>query len=858
MNSPPSSGAPGALKTRQRVGRWLFAAVVLGSALALGGLITWVMCVITGALAIATFLLWFDAEGAWARPAAGTLVVTAIGLVAWTALQCVPLPLGLLWKVAPQNADVWSRALMPLNEPGPARGTLSLDPMATRVQVLRGVAYLLALLSALRIAQRREGVVFLVRTLALSALVLAFAALAHPALGAEKVFWIYEPVNRARIAARHIAPLLNANHLAAYLDIGICVALASALAPKPAISRPIAFAAFLMMLATEVWVGSRGGVGATVLGIVIVVVLTRAARRVEHSVGMGALALGVVFIAGAAMLALSASEEAWQELATSDVSKLQLSREAMRLIRLFPFFGAGRGAFEVAFPAVRTIPGYVDFTHPENVIAQWTTEWGIPVAVVAAAAIAWALRPATVMARSQPPVGAWAAIAAVAVHNIVDYSLEVPGVVVALVTCAAIVAGGSGSGGQVSFRSAWSQRTRPIAFGALALAVLAIAIVVPGIDHELADERSAMRAVALDTSLGQDEFHDAARAAMLRHPAEPYFPFVGALRAYRARDESVIPWVERTLERSPVYGPAHLVLAQSLITRSPSQARLEYRLALAQDTTTSDAFRAAVPRLVDSFDDAVEMVPPHGPAHGFALVILLELVRDALPATRVRLDAELAASEPEATDPARRAAHDALYDLGAGDAAPWCDADRAACAARGVAFAERVKRARPDACEGYLLHAKLLVAEGEPRRGLDELDDAADKVQDWGTCLRELVQISRAQKDETRATAALDRLTRAGCVSDDECAQNLLYVATVEIERGNPRRALALYKKAYEKSPDDDLLASDAALAARVGLHAEALQTYMKLVERHPGDARWSTAAATERDAVARSIVPPM
>jgi hypothetical protein len=32
----------------------------------------------------------------------------------------------------------------------------------------------------------------------------------------------------------------------------------------------------------------------------------------------------------------------------------------------------------------------------------------------------------------------------------------------------------------------------------------------------------------------------------------------------------------------------------------------------------------------------------------------------------------------------------------------------------------------------------------------------------------------------------------------------------------------------------------------------------MKLVERHPGDARWSTAAATERDAVARSIVPPM
>src|SRR5439155_356380 len=76
---------------------------------------------------------------------------------------------------------------------------------------------------------------------------------------------------------------------------------------------------------------------------------------------------------------------------------------------------------------------------------------------------------------------------------------------------------------------------------------------------------------------------------------------------------------------------------------------------------------------------------------------------DRLPATRVRLDAELLGRQPEAAPPTLRAALDVLADLEAGDAAPWCVEDREACAKVGRAHAERMQQLRPSRCERVLL-----------------------------------------------------------------------------------------------------------------------------------------------------------
>jgi len=128
--------------------RWLLALGIAGSALAVGTVHTITLCLVTGVLAAAAVLGWWGAEPMRARAPATILLFTGVGLTAYTALQCVPMPIGLLAAIAPHNAEVWSRVLLPLGEAGPRWAPITLDPIATRVEVLEGVAYLWAFVTA--------------------------------------------------------------------------------------------------------------------------------------------------------------------------------------------------------------------------------------------------------------------------------------------------------------------------------------------------------------------------------------------------------------------------------------------------------------------------------------------------------------------------------------------------------------------------------------------------------------------------------------------------------------------------------------------------------------------------------------
>lgn len=836
---------------RARIGRWMLAAVVLGSAVGLGGLHTPVLSLLAACSAIATGLLWYDAETLAPRPVATMLVGVAVLLIGWTVLQAIPLPRGLLAAIASENADVWSRCLSPLREDGPRWATLSLDPIASRVQILRGITYLVVFVGALRVARRPEGVLFLERVLVASALVVAAAALLHPALGARKVFGLYQPKETYAYAEGRIGPLLNTNHLAAYVDIGAIVAFTSVLDRRGALPRPVALATALLLGATAVWTLSRGGTSALFLGAVLVAVLVIGARRSGRLRVAAPLALALVAIGGGAVLLLATFEGTATKFARGDLSKLDVARNAADLLRDHPVFGVGRGAFESTFPKVRTTGEHWVFTHPENVLAQWTTEWGLPVAVLAMIGVAWALRPRVALARSRPPAGAWAALAAAALHNLVDFNSEVPGVVVALSVCAAMVTGGTG-GGQASPRFAgWARRPTLLASALGAATAIAIAVALPSTDLELWSEERAFQALGVDRSLSREAFHDRARAAMLRHPAEAYFPFVGALRATVARDEDVLSWAGRALERSPAYGRVHLLLARAFYVKNPSQARLEYRIACEEDRSAC-AIEEAL-RLVHGFDDAMELVPD-GPRGIDVLTRLADALAARLPATVVRLDRELAARDPRALGPVQRAAAAALGDVR--NAEPWCgEHDRERCVADGLADANRLRLAAPEKCEGHALTAELRVAAGDVDGALAELDGALDRVTERSPCARRLVTLAEATGSRARVDAALDRLLKLGCEAPAECVTNLAFAAEVETRRDGARRALALTKRAWERAPErDDLLASVAARAGAQGLHGEAIEAYSRLLERHPAEAKWREALAREKAAAARGI----
>jgi hypothetical protein len=853
-----------------RVGRWLLVVAIAGSALGLGALHTPVLVGVGVVVAIATVLLWYDAEPLDPRPAATTLVLVCAGLVVWSVVQIVPLPRGLLAVIAPENADIWARCLTPLRQEGPRFASISLDPTATRVQILRGVVYLMAFAGALRVARRQEGVVFLERALVASSVVIAAAALMHPVLGAQKVFGLYEPGEKLGFDPHHLGPLLNLNHLAAYLNVGLFVAVQCVMERRDAIPRPLALVVTLLLGATVVWTGSRGGFGASVLGTFLAAMIVWAGRRSRRSQLLAPFAALVALVGSAVTLSLTIFDDSRAKFMHGDLfAKIDLVRTSFGLLRDHGLVGIGRGAFESTFPKLWTFPEYYVNTHPENLVAQWTTEWGVPVAACGFVAIGWALRPRTALARSRAPAGAWAALVAVAAHNMVDFSSELPGVVIALAVCAAIVTGGAGArtsssrtppDANAGLAQAWWRRPRAFVMGACAALACALAGTLPFTSDELYNEQRAFRDVGLDRSMTRDAFHEQAKLAMLRHPAEPYLPFVGAVRAIVARDESVLPWAARALERRPVYGRVHLLIARSLFVRNRSQARLEYRLACAQDSIEC-GLEESLP-LVGEYDDAMELVPD-GPRGPIVLAVLTDALGKRLPSTVVRLDRELLARDPMALGPVHRDAAFALQDVKNGEA--WCTPvgptpeDRhdvlLHCAADGLAAAARLRATKPDQCDGYALDAELRVAIGEVEAGYGALDGALDHVADRSACAQRLVSLALETHNGARVDAAIDRLLKLGCDLPSECVENLTFAASVEASRGRSLRGLTLLKKAWERAPErDDLLAEVATKAEAQGFHGEALDAYGKLSERHPEEERWTAGLARERDAVARGI----
>ncbi len=829
----------------------MLAAALFGSAMALGARHVVVLLPVTVVLLGATVFAWWSAEPLRTRWCATLVLWTGVGLTLWTALSVVPLPSGWLQRLSPQAADVWARCLAPLGRAGPAWATLSLDPVATRVEVLRGVAYALAFVAASRIAARREGVVFLERALAVTAIALAAAALLHPALGAEKVFGVYAP--RQDPGARHIAPILNPNVLSEYLNIGLAILLGQALSPRPPWPRSLLAALSLALIGTQVWVASRGGVLATMTAVALVVWASRA-RGPEERGGIKSLViLGLLMITGVGMAVVASSEAAMGELAQTEVSKLDVVRQAFRVVPRFPVFGVGRGAFESVFPAFRTDPGHLVYTHPENIAAQWATEWGIFMAVAAFVALFIALRPSSAMARSPRAAGACGAIACVAVQNLVDFGSEFPAVVIALAVCAAIVTGGTSGTDESRKLDVWARRPAAIAAIAVIATVLVVVAVLPGWRHELFDDRAALRADALDPAVGRTEFDRQAAAAMLRHPAEPYLPFMGAIRAVRVGDSSLMPWIERTLDRALVYGPAHLLLARWLAPRSPSQARLEYRLTLEQDAALWNYVTSAIDGLVHSYDDATEMFT------AVDVGAVSSAVAARLPATARRLDDVDTRTDPDSrTRRAERRATEALTDVLASDEAPWCSgAQRPACLRDALERSSRLLQLAPTRCAGHAIHARLLLEGGDPQRALKDLRAAAEGVADRIACFEELADLAKIAGSDEMETQALDRIVHTGCADDAECVRNLLFVASHEVARGNNRSALAALQRARAKAPvDDTLLEEVAALAAKVDLHAEALRAYQTLATRHPGDPRWQSAIETEKLALMNSSIP--
>ncbi|MBK6464040.1 MAG: O-antigen ligase family protein [Myxococcales bacterium] len=828
-------------------------AFVLGIAscgLALGSIHTYALAVSAALIALAFGLCYLpDAAPLRPRVSASMLVLLAVGLVVYTAVTALPLPASLVRLIAPANADIWERCLRGFGSPGPGTVSMSLDPQATRVEVLRGLTYLLAFATALRFTTRRGGVAFLERVVIGCALFMAAASILHPVLGAERVLGVYRPEYDY---GKHLAPILNGNHLAGYLNLGLATGLGVMAMTRSARERVLLAGCCLFLLGMEFYIASRGGIATSALSAVIVGLVAYRARRGGRTAAAagGPMLLVLAAGVGVGLLILAGSEEARGELSSKDTTKLDPILQSLAMIRPHGVFGVGRGAFESTFPAYRTSGGFITMTHPENVVAQVVVEWGLPCAAIFFGVLLLALRPRWVLAHpTKAPVGAYAALIGLCVHNLVDFSSELPGVMVLAATCAAIATGREAEGGAIP---KWARHPRVAAGAALLATGLAAFAAVRGAPGGLYPDRETVGKLATDRTASRAQFDAALRGAILRHPGEPYFFYAAAVRGQALRDGPVLAWAGHALERSPIYGPVHLILARLFARTVPSQARVEYRLALEQDGG-GDSWGQEVSRLVRDYDDAVELLPI-GPYRRDAIEWIATEVELRLPATRAGLDEDALALDPAATGPLRRHARDALSDVR--DAAIWCKGRE--CIDRGAAFAGRLREAAPTECDGYALGAELRAAGGDPQGAVRDLEAATDRVSDRSLCLVRLVELMESTGLTEQVDSAITRVANAGCSSPKDCAENFAFAGAFYLGRGSPRRAVAFYRKAIDSAPErDEYLLEYARLTASLELHAETLHAFTLLRERHPEVPEYAERAEAARAEVSKSRFTP-
>ncbi len=884
-NEAPSTGTSRSPRKRREEaarktprGRWdpwvegLLATIVIGSVLAVGTVHTPTLMVVAS-LSIGTCVLamrmYRREQGHWpvTLPAVG---IAALGV--WTALQAVPMPAWLLARISPNNAVVWAHALDALGEAGPSWVTLSLDPGATWIEVLKAITYVGVATTAAVVSSRR-GSVFGVALVFLAAIAAGLTTVLHGLAGMDKVFGLYAPVNH--FAPWHIGPLLNSNHLAGYLNLGALCGLGLLLMQRPKVHPGIIGVGVAGVAAVSVAAASRGAIVLLPVGMAITVLLLRS-RSSRHGGSVSRRALNLLTLVTAAgtmvLAALGMTTSQWDELASKDLSKLEILKWARPLIKDHWLLGIGRGSFETVYPAYKTMSGYGLWTHPENIVVQWASEWGVVVALLAAAFFVWLMRPKRLGAtRSAVAAGAWAGIVVLVVQNAVDFSLEMPSVAIAVVTLIGSLWGDTNRRGVESLgksRRAWMtaglgelwgrvrkniavRRGLPVGYVIAGVFVLGMVASQGMPAAEVMRER--MHELDKGPTMTKDEFRPIVRNAMLRHPADPYFPLIGAVWALRSKQDNPIPYVQRALERSRVYGRAHLLMAGILFAQHvDNQALLELKFATRDDPSVISAAVALAIEHTQDHDDLERMVP-EGDEGAPVLQTLGAWLHGRNPAAGRQFDEEAVLRDGTSVDSRTRLAQDLLAELGKGDQSVVCGAAEAKrkCVEWLDQDIAAIAEIAPDRCGWALLRSQMLEVQGQPAEADKVLQDVCDRVTDRFNCVRARLDLAVRRKDGGLVETLVKQVAALGCTSSAECARTSVWVGDFETGIGNLGAAATAYERATQQdSSNADAYVRLGRTSATLGMWARAMRAFERAVKLRPGDAGLEQELETARTRV--------
>jgi Tfp pilus assembly protein PilF len=385
-------------------------------------------------------------------------------------------------------------------------------------------------------------------------------------------------------------------------------------------------------------------------------------------------------------------------------------------------------------------------------------------------------------------IGALSGVAAVVAQNVLDFSLELPGV--ALPVAAILGAAGVGVAKKVkiSAREGWRAAALLAAPAAAAGLCLMLAFDAGDLEHDVAR-----------ISAGEVSSLEEIEAIAARHPVNVY---VAAKASFVAENRTppenrkAISWANRALYLAPTYADTHFVVGRLLINAGRrgqgfTAVREAWRLA---SLDRRPRFVREIVHLAKDPAEVIEAVPRRN--------LELDIPEERSLALASRVARELKKNEWSPVILAAASIADAPADA-------LMPLAKEAVAAGAPELAERAVLRRRELMPNDAAVA-LMLAKNHLTRGAladakreAELAAAAHGAREVAAAYRMLIDIALAEKDEAAARRAYTRL--AGALPNDRRGQVELaeYEATIEERSGKPSRAVSALTRAIQLAPEE-------------------------------------------------------
>ena len=509
------------------------------------------------------------------------LLLILFGATAWTLVQWLPLPHGIVTALTP-TLDALREDGAQLVAVSPP-STLSMDPTAT----LRALTFFVTLtgvaILALRLSISERGRYALMSCVAGVAGLAAAVTGIHELVNATQLYGIYEPQHGLPTI---MGPLLNTNHLGCLMAVGVTTSVGLFFYPKQTSMRRAWWVAIaIACLAVTMSTLSRGAVLGLAIGVAVVLFALIAqrvrsigdkSRRRRERFFATTVPIGIMVVCGLTVAVYLGAGTVMHQLENTSLqeihaptSKFAAWRSSFTLVDESPWVGIGRGAFESTFTRVHPASAFATFSNPENEALQAVVEWGLPVSLALGACTVWLLFVALRRWNDTPLAsGALGAVAAVVFQSNFDFGMELLGLAVPVTMLVAVLT-------YVPLRELDTRRLMRLRIARIVHGLLIFvggALLLSAATRTVGDDHRDLASTATTAQI---------HASIARHPLDYYNYALLAERLVRTNDPAAIPVLNHALRLHPTHSGLHRVAARMLVkAKRIDQAVGEYATAI--------------------------------------------------------------------------------------------------------------------------------------------------------------------------------------------------------------------------------------------------------------------------------------